>query len=475
MLEMEVAALLLEFKARNYKSFREELCLSMIPAPKQKDLEYSVMQEKVEKTTYKALCSSVIYGPNASGKTNVISALDTFRSIVMRGNIENSKSLGDASNPSSFNLATIPNNTLKVPAPVEFSIRFLANGTLIDYGFSMDLGFFGPHDYDRKILTESLSVNRQPVFTRNDDINVSIESLKMLPQFFDPNLAENMDTIRNLPGWKVEPNKLFLSNGFPSFFSPALHLLITSWLSKNLCVFCRSDRLSVTVSDTDETIKDFIKSNDLKSRPKERMLFEDQRLSKAVNLIGGCNQIAYGYDAENKQIQIVSVVLREKSGFFALPSETFESYGTFRFANLFPLLQGVFLSGGTLVMDEFDASLHPMVLMSIINLFHNDEINRNHAQLIFNTHNPIFLNGDLFRRDEIKFVERNEENSSELYALSDFGTGGSGGVRKHEDYMRHYFMNRYGAIQNVDFAPLFREIMEESETGREIRFCREKE
>lgn len=99
-------------------------------------------------------------------------------------------------------------------------------------------------------------------------------------------------------------------------------------------------------------------------------------------------------------------------------------------------------------MDEFDASIHPMALMSIINIFHNDEINTKHAQLIFNTHNPIFLSTNIFRRDEIKFVERDEDNNnSVLYALSDFGTTGEKGVRKHEDYMKNYFISQYGAIK----------------------------
>jgi AAA15 family ATPase/GTPase len=48
--------------------------------------------------------------------------------------------------------------------------------------------------------------------------------------------------------------------------------------------------------------------------------------------------------------------------------------------------------GGILVVDEFDASIHPMALMNIITLFHNDELNTHKAQLVFNTHNPIFLN-----------------------------------------------------------------------------------
>ena len=118
------------------------------------------------------------------------------------------------------------------------------------------------------------------------------------------------------------------------------------------------------------------------------------------------------------------------------------------------------MNGSTLVVDEFDASLHPMALMNIINIFHNDEVNIHHAQLIFNTHNPIFLNTNLFRRDEIKFVERDEEtHCSNTYALSDFGTAGKNGVRKNEDYMRNYFVDRYGAIRNVDFLPIFEKLL----------------
>ena len=133
---------------------------------------------------------------------------------------------------------------------------------------------------------------------------------------------------------------------------------------------------------------------------------------------------------------------------------------------MFPLLAATLINGGTLFVDEFDASLHPMALMSIINIFHNNEINKRHAQLIFNTHNPIFLNRNLFRRDEIKFVDRNEtDHISELYSLADFGTSGKNGVRKNDDYMKNYFIDRYGAIRDLDFSPIFEEIM--SKTGNE--------
>ena len=104
-----------------------------------------------------------------------------------------------------------------------------------------------------------------------------------------------------------------------------------------------------------------------------------------------------------------------------MPAELFESYGTIRFVNMFPLVVNALLNGGALIVDEFDASIHPMALMNIINIFHNDEINKNNAQLVFNTHNPIFLNANMFRRDEIKFVERDDDTHCNThYSLSNF-------------------------------------------------------
>ena len=129
-----------------------------------------------------------------------------------------------------------------------------------------------------------------------------------------------------------------------------------------------------------------------------------------------------------------------------------------RFMHLFPLVFDALVNGTVLFIDEFDASIHPIAIMDIINIFHNEDINRRGAQLIFNTHNPIFLSANLFRRDEIKFVDR-ESNTSTIYSLSDFGTSGEGAVRRSDDYMKNYFVDRYGAIAETNFSDLFLKFM----------------
>ena len=115
--------MLLEFKTANYKSFADEMIFSMSPAPKQKGLDYSIQTKKIGVKTYKAISSAIVYGPNASGKTNIIGAMDTMKSIVMRGNIKNTDV------PSSMNVASallelIPNQDIPA-SPTKFSIFLL--------------------------------------------------------------------------------------------------------------------------------------------------------------------------------------------------------------------------------------------------------------------------------------------------------------------------------------------------------------
>ena len=129
--------MLLEFKTANYKSFKEELTFSLIPAQKQKGLDYSIAREKINKKVYKGLSSAVIYGTNAAGKTNIIGAMDTFKSIIIRGNIRNDEDAKGV-NVAAKSLELIPNNTLIEAQPVSFSIKYIEASMLIEYAFSLD-------------------------------------------------------------------------------------------------------------------------------------------------------------------------------------------------------------------------------------------------------------------------------------------------------------------------------------------------
>lgn len=434
--------MLLEFKTKNYKSFVQEMCFSMTPAPKQKGLDYSVLSMQAGRKNYKGLCCAVIYGPNASGKTNLIGAIDTFKAIVQRGNIKNTDIITPNSAASALEL--IPNCN-SASEPTEFGIRFLDEGLLFDYSFKADLGTFLDKNYKRSVLEERLQVNEKLVFQRNTTLKIEIPAV--IKPYVNKSVKKKTVGMMQIAEGSLSDSDLFLTNGFKTIFAKELVNRILDWFERELVVVYHAEDMRIARRFAD---------------PKENTVYVEKTLTEAARAFGiTANALGYRISGDKESDDtILCSILNDK----LLPAELFESYGTIRFINEFPLIIYVLLNGGTLIMDEFDASIHPMAIMNIISIFHNDEVNKNHAQLIFNTHNPIFLDATLLRRDEIKFVERNDETgNSEHYALSDFKT--AQGVRKGEDYMNNYFVSRYGAIKDIDFYPVLEKIISMSEVA----------
>ncbi|WP_340020574.1 ATP-binding protein [Paenibacillus sp. FSL K6-1096] len=433
--------MLLEFRTKNFKSFKDELVFSMTPAPKQKGLDYSILKEKIGSKEYKGLSSAVIYGPNASGKTNIIGAMDVLKSIILRGHIRNGDSKSKA-NPAAGQLELIPNRSLQKKTPVDFEIKFIANDLMFEYKLSLDLGGFLDEDYKRKVVSETLSVNEKLVFSRNPSLEFG--DLNVIKKYVIVGFEGNEESLFNLAKNNLNPSELFLMNGFKIMFSSKLSDIIKNWLEDKFMVFCRADSLQ-----------------SLPLSSKKATIYINSTINEAARIFGiNSNALGYLANDDDSEPKLVSLV-GGQNGNMPVQAEVFESYGTIRFVNLFPVVMSALVNGGTLVIDEFDASLHPMALMSIVNIFHNDEVNKKKSQLIFNTHNPIFLNSNLFRRDEIKFVERDDESfCSTHYSLSDFGTSGRNGVRNGSEYMKNYFVNQYGAIKDIDFTSVFENLLE---------------
>ncbi|MGE5391129.1 MAG: AAA family ATPase [Deltaproteobacteria bacterium] len=436
--------MLLEFKTKNFKCFKEELIFSMVPAPKQKGLDYSIRKQKSGSKTYKALCSAIIYGPNASGKTNIIGAMEVFKSIILRGNIRNTQEKS-IPNAATFKLELIPNSMSNDNQPVEFSLKFIEQSLLIQYELSLDIGGFLDEKYPRSILFERLHVNEDLVFCRDQGLNFG--NLNNIKNYLVNEFADNELGAKSLAKNNLNVEELFLINGFKAMFSAKLVNLILYWLNEKFLVIYRANALKLI--------------NEI-SEPKRDTIYIEEIMDTAAKIFGiNSNAVGYLVTEDEKDPKICSIFKNKGA---VIPAEMYESYGTIRFMNIFPLVIDAIINGGTLVIDEFDASIHPMAIMNIINIFHNDEINTHGAQLVFNTHNPIFLNSNLFRRDEIKFVERDDETHNSIhYSLSDFGTTGDKGVRKHEDYMNRYFVSQYGAIKEIDFTPILENILVQTE------------
>ncbi|HIT71353.1 MAG TPA: AAA family ATPase [Candidatus Scatovivens faecipullorum] len=431
--------MLLEFRTKNFKSFKEEMVFKMTPAQKIKGLEYSLIKKNAKNKEYKALPTAVIYGPNSSGKSNIISAIEVFRAIVLRGNIK------DTENNSNLNVAIdrlsiIPNIESNEDDPVYFYIKFITENLLIEFSLKFKIGKFMRMDYDREILEEELKINDKLIYNRSDKINIkNIDSIK---EYLIENFKEEI--VESIYEGNVDNKELFFNVFFKTLYSKKIFDIIYNWFENNLEIIYRSDRVhsAPVLSQADASKKFYV----------------DKIIDKVAKRFGTISDnIAYPISEKKDEIKPVSLIKSKNDNKgIVISSEVFESLGTVRLMDIFPMIYIAIKKGNILIVDELDISLHPMAIMNIIRIFQNDEINKKGAQLIFNTHNPIFLNKNLLRRDEIKFIEK-KENSSIHYSLSDFGTTGEKGVRKEESYMKNYFINKYGAINDIDFSDIFEE------------------
>lgn len=122
-----------------------------------------------------------------------------------------------------------------------------------------------------------------------------------------------------------------------------------------------------------------------------------------------------------------------------------ESSGTKKLFGLMPFIADSLLSGATLVIDELDAKIHPVLLRHIIMMFNDMNINKKKAQLIFTSHDLSTMNSEVFRRDEIWFVAKGNAQNSQLYSLVEFKNEKGESVRKDAKFDKQYLEGKYGA------------------------------
>ena len=133
-----------------------------------------------------------------------------------------------------------------------------------------------------------------------------------------------------------------------------------------------------------------------------------------------------------------------------------ESAGTLKMLALYPMLQDVLSTGGVFFIDELNARLHPLLVRAFVITFLDPEINTNHAQLIFTSHDSWQLNGNILRRDEIWFTEKDKNGISYLFSLADFVDEDGVKIRKDENYEKNYLLGKYGAIPTLKHFDMFK-------------------
>lgn len=443
--------MLLTFRCDNFKAFCNGFDFNMVPEKRMKELNYSILKEKIGRRTFKALSASVIYGPNAAGKTSIVNAMSAMRQVVLRGGVKDTGERQSEGHISGDSL--IPFAFQSQARPVSFDAIFTVHGVYYRYCFSIFLGGFLEKDVPPHITNEQLYVNDARIYNREQD-GVTELSLTSIESFLNKGYSmEETEKIRHIMSENLAHDSLLLTTDFNSFCSKKVVNEIEMWFRRQFIVINSSDHLRAFPVFPDE----------------EGVAIMDESLNQIAQeagIIGSA--FVYMQDAKTHTKKLVSLMKAGDSDkAYGLDADEIESVGTMRLISIMPVVITALKEGAVLVMDELDASLHPMIVMNLISIFHNDEVNTKGAQLIFNTHNPIYLNHNLLRRDEIKFVERDKETkSSTLYALSDFKANGEASVRKTSDYMKNYFINRYGAIEDIDFTDIVSDILR-GETANE--------
>ena len=415
--------MLLSFSLRNFRSFQEKSTLSMTPA-NIKDIPYSILTEKF---SHKALASSILYGANASGKSNVILALDFLREIIISGNIENQRSIP---------IQLIPGFCQKECDSIELSISFIHKKHLFEYQIEIGDARFLSETAHPFVKREILHIDGQIAFERIDNtLNV--------PNTIIEHDQENIILIKAANS--LLSNELFLANGFKTLIDTDMYSIILHWFKECLVVVRKIDFVSATPKYEYEKIGDVTEDKFKLSSNIIDMIAKEAGVNSTT--------IRYLKKDNDHNLQPFSIIDDK-----AVVARFVESEGTMKIINFVPLVIAVMTKGATLVIDEMDSSLHPSAVFSIINAFHNNELNVRKAQLIFTTHNPIYQKAKIFRRDEIKFIERDAQTSS-IHSLSDYGTSGTNGVKNSTDIMKNYLIGRYGAINYIDFSDAIAEAL----------------
>ena len=436
--------MLLNFACENFKSFRDGFQFNMIPEKRMTELDYSILAEEIVGQTENGLSASVIYGPNAAGKTSIVNAMSCMRQIVLRGNVRDAADDRSDDHVSS-GLALAPFAFRDDAAPVRFDVTFTSCGVKYRYVIAVFLGAFLEKDTERYIDREQLYVNNTLVFDRTKD---AVDKLKLdaIADYLNVGYElKDAEKTRKAMSNNITADSLLLVTDFNSFCSKKLVSEIQQWFEEQFIVVNSSDRMrfypGMPEDDGRAMINVYI-----------------NKIAQEAGIIG--SDFAYVNDPDSHTTKLMSVLQKTDSKLYGLDADRIESVGTMRLISIMPVILSALRRGAVLVMDELDASLHPMIVMNLITIFHNDGVNTNGAQIIFNTHNPIYLNHSLLRRDEIKFVERDKDTkSSSLYALSDFRANGETSVRKTSDYMKNYFISRYGAIEDIDFTDIIADVL----------------
>jgi hypothetical protein len=415
--------MLIEFRVENHRSIRNEQALTMkagrVGAPD------DPRPRDVDGLDTRLLPVTALYGANASGKSNLLAALDFMWEAIVRSHWFWPPDVGIPRAPFAWGSQT--------SAPSLFEVTFVQEGTRYQYGFVAD---------DERFLEEWLFAwptgRKQTWFEREGDDFSFGEHLRgenrLIQQVTRPNALflsaaaqHRHEQLADVHRWFQAIRTLNVNRRRPGVLADSGP---ERWLRQ---VFEGEGRqLSLFGDDSPvdhafESVRDLLRAADVG--------IVDIKLQYRDDDIG----------ARRLRRRLPRVLVRHRSTADDawLPFDE-ESHGTQTLFRLAPFLLHALHYGSLLAIDELEASLHPLLALQLVRQFNDPRTNPRNAQLLFTTHDTNLLGTELgepvLRRDQIWLTEKDDEGATCLYPLTDYKP------RKAENLERGYLQGRFGAI-----------------------------
>ena len=396
-------AMICQFSFKNFMSYKEETVFDFQAAAIPELSDSLIVREKATNL----LSVGVVYGPNGGGKTNLLKAISCLITTVVKPVVE----LGKARESAFFQMdvSCIPfllDDDSK-SEPTEFQVFFRVSNKEYQYYLAV---------MEDEIVSESLlwrtvgGKKTGVVFKREPNqikLGASIKKTSV-----------NTQVNHKMPYLSF----LAINYDFPIITE------VISWFES-----------CIVQSYANPIVDSRVFVTDVESKK--------GALIQALNDID-IDIVDYKFSEEEKKLYTIRKV---NDKLYELPF-IYESDGTRKVLASLPMILLALRQGRFVIIDELDAKLHPKLLRYIIKLFHDPEINRNGAQLLFSSHDLTTMKNDVFRRDEIWFAYENDNHESNIYSLYDIRDENDKHVNNTAAYDKQYLEGRYGAdpyLQNI--------------------------
>lgn len=389
--------MILEFYVSNYLSIKDGLKISFVATSLKDSLSESNDMIALSDTGLMLLRSAVIYGANASGKSNVLKAMAFYRHFIT-DSFKNSQA-GEAIDVENFRL-----NATSIYEPTTMEATFIVGDFIYRYGFEVDSKVVRSEWLYQR--TNKKRAKEIEIFYRTEEETSVHQKSPLLLELVNKRM--------------VRDNALLLSAA--AQFNEPKAVNILQWMNDIRVIFGNEEEKL-----WNQAIKSLDDEN-LRLRITNFAKYADLGIESIVKIDNRIVSNHRQFDDEGREISDVA---------FSFSGN--ESEGTIKYFSLsYPIIDTLD-NGKLLIIDELDSKLHPLLVRKIISLFNSAKTNPKGAQLLFTTHDTFLLSAGMFRRDQIWFTQKDSFGATEAYSLVEYK------VRSNTLFERDYLLGKYGA------------------------------